>query len=169
VPRGRPPKPVRLKILQGNPGKRPIRSCPSPPTSVPSCPAWLDASAKREWSRITKLLVELDLLAQVDRAALAAYCQACAELEFATTTLRDEGRIIDEALIAHRKEKGARIAEVVGHKKKLHPAVKLQRDAFARVKAFITEFGLTPSSRARLDVESAAGDADDSVPTRKRG
>jgi P27 family predicted phage terminase small subunit len=171
MPRGRPPKPIALKILDGNPGKRPIKESPQPTTSVPTCPAWLDKVAKAEWARITELLVELDLVAQVDRAALAAYCQAYAELQFATELLRKEGRVVEEAIVAtaKRKKKGEteRLLEVVGHKKKLHPAVKLQRDAFARVKAFITEFGLTPSSRARLAVEPQEHVHD--VPTRKRG
>ncbi len=75
--RGRKPKPTSLKILQGNPGKRPIRGGePQPPRSQPTCPAHLSPSAKAEWKRLAQILTKIGLLTQVDRAALAAYCQA---------------------------------------------------------------------------------------------
>ncbi len=45
--RGRKPKPTRLKIIDGNPGKRPIRGDePQPPKGQPSCPAHLSPTAK---------------------------------------------------------------------------------------------------------------------------
>ena len=50
--------------------------------------------------------------------------------------------------------------EVVGAKKALHPAVKLQRDAFGRVKQFLAEFGLTPSSPSRMSLGRGDGPPD---------
>ena len=38
----------------------------------------------------------------------------------------------------------------MGSKKVVHPAYKLVREGFARVKQFLGEFGLTPASRTRL-------------------
>lgn len=74
---GRPPKPTHLKVLEGNPGKRAInKNEPKPQAKAPSCPAHLDKEAKAEWRRISKQLLQLGLLTEVDRAALAAYCQA---------------------------------------------------------------------------------------------
>ena len=75
--RGRKPKPTALKLIDGNPGKRPIVGHePRPPASRPTCPAHLSASAKAEWKRLAGALNRIGLLTQVDRAALAAYCQA---------------------------------------------------------------------------------------------
>ena len=71
--RGRKPKPTRLKLLEGNPGKRRINGQePQPPWTLPSCPAHLSPSAKAEWKRLAKTLNAVGLLTQVDRAALAA-------------------------------------------------------------------------------------------------
>ena len=74
--RGRKPKPTRLKLIEGNPGRRPIRGDePQPPASQPTCPAHLSPTAKAEWKRLAQSLNAIGLLTQVDRAALAAYCQ----------------------------------------------------------------------------------------------
>lgn len=77
--RGRRPKPTALKVLEGNPGKRPLnRREPQPLRSIPTCPAHLSPTAKGEWKRLAGQLHRLGILSQLDRAALAAYCQATA-------------------------------------------------------------------------------------------
>jgi phage terminase small subunit len=75
--RGRKPKPTHLKLLEGNPGKRPINTRePKPEIRVPTCPAHLCPSAKAEWKRLAQQLVMLGVITELDRAVLAAYCQA---------------------------------------------------------------------------------------------
>src|SRR5262245_60351860 len=74
--RGRKPTPTRLKILYGNPGKRPLNGRePKPPPDLPKCPAHLDAEARKEWRRLARSLHACGILTSVDRAILAAYCQ----------------------------------------------------------------------------------------------
>ncbi|MCL5994484.1 MAG: hypothetical protein M1546_00320, partial [Chloroflexi bacterium] len=52
VTRGPAPKPTALKVLAGNPGKRPLNgSEPQYPTELPTCPRPLSAIAKREGHR----------------------------------------------------------------------------------------------------------------------
>ena len=49
--RGRKPKPTALKLLEGNPGKRPLNDRePVPPRAALKCPAWLLPEAKRNGS-----------------------------------------------------------------------------------------------------------------------
>jgi P27 family predicted phage terminase small subunit len=153
--RGRPAKPTKLKILAGNPGKRRLPDKePQPRAVAPTMPAWLSAEAKQEWRRIVPELQALGLLTIVDRVALASYCQAWAELVIATQLVTKEGRLITINLFN-------RAGEFAGTKQVLHPAVKMQRDAFARVKAFIGEFGLTPASRTKVRGDKASdGPAD---------
>ena len=51
--RGPPPKPTRIRLLQGNPSKRPINKRePKPPDGSPRCPAWLSPEAKRTWAPV---------------------------------------------------------------------------------------------------------------------
>lgn len=77
--RGRRPKPTRLKVLTGNPGKRPLNTDePKPEVATPECPAELGPVARREWDRLACELTALRILTNLDRAALAAYCGAYA-------------------------------------------------------------------------------------------
>ena len=77
--RGRRPKPTRLKMLTGNPGKRPLNDDePRPEASIPECPPELGPVAREEWDRLVGELAALRLLTNLDRAALAAYCGAYA-------------------------------------------------------------------------------------------
>ena len=70
--RGRRPKPTRLKVLTGNPGKRALNeSEPTPEPNVPDCPPELGEVARREWNRLAAELGALRIITNLDRAALA--------------------------------------------------------------------------------------------------
>jgi phage terminase small subunit len=71
--RGRRPKPTRLKLLTGNPGKRPFNDAePRPEPVVPECPPELSELARREWNRLAPELAKLRIVTNLDRAALGA-------------------------------------------------------------------------------------------------
>ena len=155
MPRHGPaPKPTKLRIAEGNPGHRPLNAAePQPTPGAPSVPAWLSREAKAEWRRLVGELGRLGLLTLVDRQALATCCQAWAELEDATRLLNKEGRETREPVLD-------KFGNHVGNKIRAHPAVRRQRDAMARVKQFLVEFGLSPSARARLRAPVTDAEAD---------
>jgi P27 family predicted phage terminase small subunit len=158
--RGPQPTPTKLKILRGNPGKRKTNTRePEPTAKAPAMPAWICGEARAEWGRVVPELTRLGLLSVVDRGTLTAYCLAWAELVSATKLINEQGRVVEEPILDRTYEPTGYI------RKKLHPAVKLQRDAFARVKQFLGEFGLSPSSRARLQMPTDGPAQDD--PLRK--
>ena len=67
--RGRKPKPTALKMLEGNPGGRPLNEAePKPQKKAPRCPPWLEDEAKREWKRMAKVLEQMGLLTEMDMA-----------------------------------------------------------------------------------------------------
>src|ERR1700687_4546306 len=71
------PVPTRLKILRGNPGKRPINTAePKPRIKMPPCPDHLNDDGKKEWRRVGRILVECGVLTDLDRAAISSYCTA---------------------------------------------------------------------------------------------
>ena len=93
--RGRKPKPTILRVLEGNPGKRPLNDCePTPPVCEPQRPDWLDEEAQAEWSRIVPELHEMGLLARADRAAMAAYCTAWSRWVQAEALVKKFGPIV---------------------------------------------------------------------------
>lgn len=133
--RGRKPKPTVLKILAGNPGRRPLNDQEPKPSSSPvRCPAWLDDEAKKKWRALVPELKRLGLLTLVDGDALAAYCQAWAEFRAATEQISKEGRTAT-------LENGRVLS---------HPAVAQQRSAMQVIRQFSQLFGLDPSSRSAL-------------------
>ena len=75
--RGRKPQPTALRRARGNPGKRAYNEAePQPPKDLPDCPPHLSDVARAEWDRVAVTLHDIGVLTKVDRAALAAYCQA---------------------------------------------------------------------------------------------
>jgi len=78
--RGPPPKPTYLRILEGNPSKRPLnRNEPQPPpVETLDPPDYLGGHAATEWCRIVPGLSAMRLLTIADIPALAAYCVAYA-------------------------------------------------------------------------------------------
>jgi hypothetical protein len=73
---GSRPTPVPLKLLRGNPGKRPLKRGfePPQPPLPPDPPKFLTGDALEEWHRIAAGLHLFGLLTKVDVSPLAAYC-----------------------------------------------------------------------------------------------
>lgn len=161
--RGRPPTPTPIKALRGNPGKRPLNAAePRPPAARPTCPSWLSRDAKAEWRRIVPELEQVGLLTQVDRAALAAYCQSYARWRQAEAALDDGLRI---ELFKVTNEGEAIVYQVIQK-----PEVAIAQKERQLMKAFLTEFGLTPASRTRLKTpEKPVEDDFDSFMGRRGG
>jgi hypothetical protein len=86
---GPPPEPVRLKLLKGNPGRRPLRPEPEPAIEpqCPPAPPYLSGYAAQEWEVVAPELHRLRLLTAVDLASLAAYCVAYQQWRVAVEAL----------------------------------------------------------------------------------
>ena len=70
------PKPVELKILEGNPGHDKLNyHRPKPPPTRVEPPVELGRDALLEWKRLEDELFNLGLLTSVDKGALASYCE----------------------------------------------------------------------------------------------
>lgn len=157
--RGRKPVPTELKLLRGNPGKRAVnRNEPKPDPKAPGMPVWLSNEARAEWRRVVPELDKLGLTAKVDRAALASYCETWATFVAAEKLIHKHGLVIFRVTeIEAHDEAGNPIEIHVAPTK--NPAVIIARDAAAQVRAFCSEFGLTPSARTRLQMpEGEEGD-----------
>ena len=154
---GRKRKPTALKKLEGNPGKRPLsQNEPQPDPTMPKCPWWLDYHARKEWGRVCPELHRLGLLTIVDRTALAGYCMAYSRW------LRAERELLKGFTYQY-------IDKDFQTKRTNKPEVAIARDALNQVRAFCTEFGLTPSSRTRISIkEGGSGDPLDKLLNTKR-
>lgn len=142
---GPPKKPTALRKLEGNPSKRPYpKNEPQPDPSMPECPEWLLDEAKEEWFRIAPELYNLGLLTRLDRAALAAYCQSYAKWKRAEEFIRKYGT-------TYRMVKTDEDGKQYVYSQQ-HAEVGIANQCLKQIRAFCSEFGLTPSARARLEL-----------------
>ena len=61
---------------------------------MPTCPAELSDAARQEWRRVGKDLQRLGLLSNIDRAGLAAYCEAWAQWLEAISAVQLSGAVV---------------------------------------------------------------------------
>ena len=136
--RGRRPKPTHLKVITGNPGKRPLNENePQPEVAIPAAPSHLSARAAERWAEIAPQLARLGVLTEIDSDALSLYCEAW-------------------ALWVHAKKKVHELGAIVRSPKSGYPVaspyIGIANKAHDQMRALLAEFGMTPSSRSRIEI-----------------
>jgi phage terminase small subunit len=123
---GRPPKPTALKILTGNPGKRPLNLLePKPPGGCEMPPTLLsNPRAVEHWNREAPRLLAMGVLTQVDSRAFGRLCR----------------------LWAHEDRVGL-LADETGSPIPLDPRI------MSEIRQLEERFGMNPSSRVKLKVD----------------
>lgn len=132
---GAKPVPTALKILRGNPGRRPLPAdepCATLRLSPP--PPELSDAAKREWRRTGRKLLAMGVMADIDAAQFAVYCQAYTQWLDATAKINKSGMLL-------RDGKGGYA---------VNPLVRVAHDLQAQYTRALAEFGMSPVSRTRV-------------------
>lgn len=144
---GRKAKPIALHLLEGNKNRmtkeqieQRLEGEIKPNTDKVKCPYWLDDIAADEWDRIVDELIELGLMTNVDVSALGVYCDCYSKYVQATKKLEETGLTTE-----FTNKSGA--TNVVPS-----PYVNIQNKYGDMLKKYLTEFGLTPSARAKLAI-----------------
>lgn len=138
---GRPRKPTQLHIVTGTArNDRMNPDEPQPGIEIPSCPPGLSAGAKTEWRRISPILEDMGLLSNMDRSALAAYCE----------TYGRWMRSLKEI------QKGGEVIETPNGSLQVSPWVSIARNAEKEIRQFCSEFGMTPASRSKVSATDPA-------------
>ena len=151
--RGPPPKPTRLKVIAGNPGKYPLNHRePQPRKAVPRCPDWLPDEAKTEWRWMVRELAAMGLLTSVDKHALIVYCQ---------TWVR--WRTAEDFIQKHGESYPLRGADDKIKCFQPFPQVATARSLVTVLKSYQQEFGLTPASRSRISLPDQNGHVSDTA------
>jgi P27 family predicted phage terminase small subunit len=135
--RGPAPKPTAIKKIQGNPGKRPLNENePQLEPGIPECPDYLDAIARKEWARVSKLLLGMRVLTEADYIALGSLCQSYSTMMQAQRQLSKTGLLI-------QTKTGYPIQ---------NPLLSIIAQEKNVINKLMCEFGLTPASRTRVNV-----------------
>jgi P27 family predicted phage terminase small subunit len=144
---GNRPKPTKLKLLEGNPGRRPINEYePEPSRGIPELPAWLREfpTAVEEWNREAEILNGMGVLTIAEGGTLAMRCYLAAQIQELAIDIKKEGRV---AYTSRMDFLGNEVMDAKANPKAI------------QIKNLITEYrqigsllGLDPSSRTRLSV-----------------
>jgi P27 family predicted phage terminase small subunit len=140
---GTKPRPTRLKLVTGNPGKRPLnRHEPQARAALPSPPGHLTQEALEEWRRVAAELHRLGMLSEIDRTALAAYAQAYGRWVKAERAL---SRMAEKDLLT-----GGLMIRTSNGNAIQNPLVGTANAASAAMMKYAVELGMTPSARTRI-------------------
>lgn len=149
--RGPRPLPANVRAFTGA-SHRPLRSADlsdgvHPEVGLPPMPKHLGPEARKEWRRITPLLLELNLLTRIDRSAIERYCRTYGrwqEVERALTArqslLRSKGEDSTGALVQTTPTGFVRESALS----------RLAGDLAHQVEMAEQCFGMNPSARARV-------------------
>lgn len=152
---GRRPKPTHLKVVQGNPGRRPLNDKePEPPKGIPAPPAGLSDVASKVWGEMSALLNRMGVLTVADTLALERLCECYAEIAECRAVLRESGRTYET--ISYGGGTGEDAVHNTMHRAR--PEVAMLADADRRFKSYLVEFGLTPAARSKIKVSGEAED-----------
>jgi P27 family predicted phage terminase small subunit len=130
--------PTPLRVLSGDatPDDLEREVKPEPTAGPPKKPEWLTGEGAKVWRRLARSLHTKGLLDDWNALIFAVWCNEVGNY------VKAAGMVNTTALL------------VRGHRNVLHknPALSVQRDAVPAIRLLGAEFGMTPASRAGLDL-----------------
>jgi len=137
------PKPVELKLLEGNPGGKPLNiKRPKPIRTRLQPTSELNEDGLKEWKRLEDELHRLGLLTMVDLHALTNLCQTWAFFLSAT-------RAINAAIADDPVHHGMTVVTPTGGLMS-NPAASNYIKASAALTRVCAELGFSPASRGKV-------------------
>ncbi|MGZ5853207.1 MAG: phage terminase small subunit P27 family [Xanthobacteraceae bacterium] len=107
---------------------------PQPEPATPDCPVELSSVAQQEWKRLIGELASLRVVTQLDRAALAAYCNAYSMWLEGVEAIQKYGTMV-------KSPTGFPVQS---------PYVSIVNRQAEIMMRIASEFGFTPASRSRI-------------------
>jgi P27 family predicted phage terminase small subunit len=155
---GPPPKPLNLRLLEGNPGKVPLNlRQPRPEAGSLECPAYLDRYGREEWRRIVGQALTMGY-AVTDVSTLAMACDAYAQWRRARAKCAD--RTVRRRVRAEGQPDRVETVRLDGLVQEsgangLVPSAwfRIATEAQRIYLRFVGELGLSPAARTRIETE----------------
>lgn len=137
---GPPKTPTHLRLVRGNPSKRPInKSEPQPTKGVPPTPKHFNKQEKYWFKVLGERLDSIGVITVLDGMALELLVGAYIEWRRHRDVIEKEGDSY--------KTTSADGSVMI----RPHPQVAMMADAWKRVCKMQAEFGMTPSSRSKVN------------------
>lgn len=147
--RGPAPTPTRILELRGSTlvTKRRLKGEPKPPRGRMACPDWLDKRAKAVWKQVVPMLIGMGVLTKIDRNALERYCRTYSRWREAEDFIDKHGSVYP---LKDEKGKTKCVQQ--------WPQVAIANKLSIQLTRMEQEFGMTPSARARIQVDVTAAE-----------
>jgi P27 family predicted phage terminase small subunit len=146
--RGPPPQPTKLRLVRGNPGKRPIPENEPQPKPGATMPPDLSKKAQKVWAIVSAQLEKAGVLTEMDVQALSAFCENYATWREATDHIRST------------KKGGGLVTRTALGFYVQSPYLSIANKSQEQMVALLREFGMTPSSRTRVKTSKPEEDDD---------
>jgi P27 family predicted phage terminase small subunit len=150
--------PTALRVMRGNPSKRPFSAKePKPAAGAPKPSKDLPPEAAAEWRAVVADLATVPgLLTRADRAVLELYARTMARYRQLEAFVQANGPVL-----VMRDERGqVRYAQPC-------PQASLAAKLLPQLRALAAELGLSPASRTRIELPKAPADDELSAFLRK--
>ena len=141
--KGRKPTPTPLKLLHGNPGKRPVNKDEPVSELLPADyppPDHIDGIARDCWVQMVALLSGSRVITELDLHSLELYCTSYKTYREAQDSIAKTGPIVKSPKSGYPVQS---------------PFFAIANKAHEQMVKLAAEFGLTPSSRSRVKTVSA--------------
>jgi P27 family predicted phage terminase small subunit len=152
-----------LQISEGDPRKLGVRKLEQKleaeakgARGLPNCPTHLKGLARKAWKVWSEELARMHLDCRPDAQMLEGACVAYEAAVECYETILKQGRLVAKRILDPQTN------TLVVANVKPHPAVAQMNAAWMLLKAFGSEFGLSPVSRTRLAIDKPV-DAEDEL------
>ena len=146
---GRKPKSAASKRLAGNPGKRALSDAePKPNAKAPNMPKHLDGEAAKAWRWLVRELRAMRLLASSDLALMTIYCDTWGQYVAIRAQLAKQG--VAQFILQSKRTGKDGVERSTFYR---NPLVDTESMLKKQLVTCLSEMGLSPVSRARLQVK----------------
>ncbi len=160
--RGRKPKPAARQMAEGDPRKHGVHKLdarleaePKASRGLPDCPKHLKGRARYAWRFWVEELEGMNLDCRPDAMMLEGACVSYQTYVELYELVEQQGKLVA------KKERNPTTGQMEVVDVRPHPSLHIRDRALMQMKAFCSEFGFSPVSRARLFVERREADGDD--------
>lgn len=137
--RGPAKRPAKLRLIDGARPSEVNQREPIPMQRLPEPPDDLAPEVREVWDRLVVELDAMGIASSADRDSLVCLCEAVIVHRRASELLAGTDVLMTGVM-------GTRVR---------NPALQIQRDAAATIRAFSRDFGLSPSARAGIETNPA--------------
>ncbi len=147
---GRKPTPTHLKIVKGNPGRRPLnKNEPTFDQDLPQPPAYLSTEAQGIFIVLRDRIDSMGYASSSHTEALALCALRLEEVQRCTHVLNEKGPTYTKRIKLGVDKKGQPIFDETV---KTRPEVIMRHEAAKHAQSLLAEFGLTPASATKIVV-----------------